>query len=116
MTVKIISVCALLLMVACSPHRQSDQDLQGEAQSAVDSRLDTQATFSEMASSANQQISCGHVSAADAPNRGKVDRDFVYLHGRLVMDDEPDYDQAAMECDVATSGGNAAAIENTSGS
>jgi hypothetical protein len=91
----------------------TDQELQGEAQHAVDDKLETQAAFALMKSTAAHQIACGHAFAADAPNRSKVDQDFVYLHGRLIMDDDPDFDQAAMECDVASSGGNSMAVENT---
>ena len=114
MTMKIAAICGLLLVAACSGRAQSDQDLQSEAQNAVDTKLDAQASFTEMESSAEQQIACGHAFALDAPNRGKVDRDFVYLHGRLIMEDDPDFDQAAMECDVAASGGNSVTLANAS--
>jgi len=97
-------------LVGCSRHPQTDQDLQGEAENAVDRKLDAQGTFSLMEAFASQQIACGHVFAADAPNLGKVDRDFVYLHKRLIMDDDADFDQAATECDIAASGGNSADI------
>jgi hypothetical protein len=98
-------LCALALLCACSRTPQTDADLQGEAENAVDQKIDTQGAFTLMESVVAQQIACGHVSAPEAPNLGKVDQDFVYLHGRLIMDDEPDFDQAAMECDVAASGG-----------
>ena len=90
----------------------TDQELQGAAQHAVDDKLETQAAFTLMESTAAQQIACGHAFTADAPNRGRVDQDFVYLHGRLIMDDDPSYDQAAMECDVAASGGNSMTVGN----
>ena len=101
---------ALLLLTSCASHPKTDADLQGEAENAVDQKLDTQGTFTLMEAVAAQQIACGHVSAPDVPGRGKVDQDFVYLRGRLIMDDDPDFDQAAMECDVAASGGNSSAI------
>lgn len=113
MSRKFVVVIGLFMATACSRHPQTDSDLQGEAEHAVDSKLDTEATFSNMESIAAQKIACGHASAADALNRGKVDQDFVYLHGRLIMDDDPDFDRAAMECDVAASGGNAADLKDT---
>ena len=106
------AMCAVLLLAACARHPMTDQELQGEAQHAVDDKLETQAAFTSIESTAAQQIACGHAFATDAPNRGRVDQDFVYLHGRLIMDDDPDFDQAAMECDVAASGGNAMAVGN----
>jgi hypothetical protein len=107
------AMCAAMLLAACARHPMTDQELQGKAQHAVDDKLETQAAFTLMESVAAQHIACGHAFAADAPNRGKVDQDFVYLHGRLIMDDDPDFDQAAMECDVAASGGNSMAVQNT---
>ena len=106
------AMCAALTLGACARHPMTDQELQGKAQHAVDDKLDTQAAFTLMEATAAQQIACGHAFASDALNRGKVDQDFVYLHGRLIMDDDPDFDQAAMECDVASSGGNSMAVEN----
>jgi hypothetical protein len=103
------------MLASCASHPKTDAELQGEAENAVDQKLDTQGTFSLMEAVAAQQIACGHVLAADAPNRGKVDQDFVYLHGRLIMDDDPDFDQAAMECDVAASGGNSSAVNTDEG-
>jgi len=105
-----VSVLVCLLLASCAQHPQTDEGLKGEAENAVDRKLDTEGTFTLMESRAAQQIACGHVFAAEAPGRGKVDQDFVYLHGRLIMDDDPDFDQAAMECDVAESGGNSLAI------
>jgi hypothetical protein len=109
---KFAIIVGALLLAACAGHPQTDQELQGEAQHAVDDKLETQASFTVMEAVAAQRIACGHASAPDAPGRGKVEQDFVYLHGRLIMDDDPDFDQAAMECDIAASGGNSAATEN----
>jgi hypothetical protein len=106
MTRRVAVIGVAFLLAACSNHQPTDQELQGEAEYAVDAKLDTQASFTLMESSAEHRIACGHAFAPDAPDRGKVDQDFVYLHGRLIMDDDPSYDQAAMECDVAASGGN----------
>jgi len=110
LTKSFLSVFACLYLAACAQHPQTDDGLRGEAENAVDRKLDTEGTFTLMESVAAQQIACGHVFAAEAPGRGRVDQDFVYLHGRLIMDDDPDYDQAATECDVAASGGNSSAV------
>ena len=106
------AMCVALLSGACARLPMTDQELQGDAQHAVDDKLETQAAFTLMESVVAQHIACGHAFAADAPNRGRVDQDFVYLHGRLIMDDDLDFDQAAMECDVAASGGNSMVVSN----
>ena len=107
---------ALSLLAGCARHDQTDQDLRGEAEHAVNTRLDTEASFTFMKSVAAQKISCGHASAPDMPGRGKFAQDFVYLHGRLIMEDEPDFDQAWMECDVAASGGKSSDLGNATDS
>jgi hypothetical protein len=110
----IISVLVCAVLAGCANHPKTDAELQGEAENAVDQKLNTQATFSLMEAVASQDIACGHVSATEAPGRGHVDQDFVYLQGRLIMDDDPDFDQAAMKCDVAAGGGNSSDVDNSS--
>jgi hypothetical protein len=98
---------ALILAVAgCSGQPKSDQALAAEAQQAVDKKFDTRGQFSLMESVVSQDIACGHFAAADQQGRGQIDQDFVYQRRRLIMDDDPDFDQAAIECDVAAAGGN----------
>jgi hypothetical protein len=108
----IMSVLTCAVLAGCTNHPKTDAELQGEAENAVDQKLNTQATFSLLESVASQDIACGHVSAAEAPGRGQVDQDFVYLHDRLIMDDDPDFDQAAMKCDIAAGGGNSSDLDN----
>lgn len=109
---KINGVAGLLILAACSHHPRTDRELQGEAQQAVDRKLGIQATFSLMESIAAQNIACGHASAPEAPGGGAVDRDFVYRDRRVILDDDPDFDQAAVACDVAAGGGSTADADN----
>lgn len=97
-----------LLVVACLHEPTTDTELAGEAQQAVDKKLDAQGTFSLMEAVLSQHIACGHVTATNVPGRGNVDQDFVYQNSRLIMDDDPDFDSAAIACDLAAGGGNSA--------
>jgi hypothetical protein len=84
-----------LACAACSSAPTTDAQLAGQARQAVDRKLGGQATFSLMETRVGQQISCGHATL----NSGE--RDFVYQRGRLILDDDPDFDQAAIDCDAA---------------
>ena len=108
-------VCVLLALTACAKRPTTDGDLQSETQRAVDRKLGAQATFSLMESIAKQNIACGHESAPTGAGGSMVEQDFVYQNGRLIMDDDPAFDQAAIECDVAASGGSAASVANATG-
>lgn len=64
---------------------------------AVDRKLERQATFSMEESAIAQKIMCGHADYAGNP----VGRDFVYRNNALILDSDPDFDQAASQCDAA---------------
>jgi len=107
-----LTAIGLFALAACSQTPKTDAELAGAAQSAVDKKLDTQGTFSLMEAVLSQNIACGHVVAADAPGRGNVEQDFVFQNDRLIMDDDPDFDSAAIACDLAAGGGNSADEDN----
>jgi hypothetical protein len=110
--IAVFPLLALMGLSACSPKTRTDAQLQSAAQHAVESKLQTQATFSLMEVVAAQDIACGHVMATAAPGIGNVDQDFVYRSGKLLMDTDPDFDAAAVACDVAAGAGNASDAEN----
>jgi uncharacterized protein YgbK (DUF1537 family) len=102
MVIRRHALAAAILVVAgaCSSTPKTDAQLAGTAQEAVDRKLGAQATFSLMETGIAQQVSCGHATTSTG------ERDFVYQRGRLIMDDDPDFDQAAIDCDTAAGGGN----------
>ena len=104
-----IMLAGLVLIGGCSGAPRTDQQLTARAQQAVDRSLGVQATFSLMEASVAQQIACGHAVAA---NSGASGQDFVYRDGKVILDNDPDFDAAAVQCDDAVSGGNVAADEN----
>ena len=112
---RLIVASAWIAVAACSAHPRTDDALAGEAQRAVDNKLEAQGQFSLMESVASQNIACGHVTASGVSGRGKVDQDFVYQNDRLIMDDDPDFDSAAIACDLAAGGGNSADADNVVG-
>lgn len=112
---KILTGSALFAITACSSRPTTDEALASEAQRAVDSKLGAQGVFTLMESVVAQHIACGHVAAANVPDRGNVDQDFVYQNGRLIMDDDPDFDSAALACDTAAGGGNSSDADNSTG-
>ena len=105
MTTRAAAAAVLLTFAGCSSAPTTDAQLAGQAQQAVDRRLGGQATFSLMETRIGEQISCGHATLSSG------ERDFVYQRGRLILDDDPDFDQAAVDCDTAAGAtdGNAAA-------
>jgi hypothetical protein len=94
----------LAFLGACSNQPQTDAELTAQAQRAVDRKLSAQATFSEMEATVARQIACGHASVAGSASRAPLNQDFVYRDKRLIMDDDPDFDGAAIQCDLAASG------------
>ena len=110
---KILAASVLMAMAACSSRPATDAALASEAQHAVESKLGAQGEFSLMESVVTQNIACGHVTASSVSGRGNVDQDFVYRDRRLIMDDDPDFDSAALACDMAAGGGNSSDADNT---
>jgi len=108
----VLPMIAAFAIAACTHQPRTDEELAGEAQHAVDDHFDVQGKFSLMEAVASRNIACGHVAATEVPGHGDVDQDFVYRDGRLIMDDDPDYDSAAIACDLATGGGNSTAADN----
>ena len=105
-------IYVVLQTAACSGAPRSDHDLTRQAERAVDDKLDVQGRFSLMEAVASQNIACGHVMASDTPGRSAVDQDFVYKDGRPIMDNDPDYEAAAIACDRATGDRNSAIVGN----
>jgi hypothetical protein len=94
-------IAGLLLLGACTREPRTDQELTARAQQAVDRKLGVQAQFSLMESAVAQHIACGHALPANATGGGQ---DFVYRDGRVILDNDPDFDAAAIQCDDAVSG------------
>jgi len=109
---KTLTASVLIAVTACSSRPTTDAALATEAQHAVDSKLGAPGEFSLMESVVAQNIACGHVTAAGVSGRGNVDQDFIYRDRRLIMDDDPDFDSAALACDMAAGGGNSADADN----
>jgi hypothetical protein len=107
-----LALIGLMVLAACSQAPRTDAELTAKAQQAVDRELDAQATFSLMESVAAQNIACGHASVSGAGGRSVREQDFVYRGGKLIMDDDPDFDTAAVQCDVAAGGGSIADADN----
>lgn len=89
------------MLSACSGQPRTDEELTGRAQQAVDRKLGIQARFSIVEATVSQQLACGHASAET------VSRDWVYRDGKVILDDDPDFDDAAVQCDAAIGGGDA---------
>jgi len=50
LSMRVAIALTLSTLAGCAKHPQTDQDLEGEAENAVDTKLDTQATFTLMES------------------------------------------------------------------
>jgi hypothetical protein len=107
-----IAGIGLLLLTGCAGEPKTDAELSAQAHQAVDRQLGVQATFSEMEAIVGQQIACGHATAPASAAKPGVEQDFVYQSGRLIMDNDPDFDAAAVACDDAAGGGNVQSDEN----
>jgi len=94
------ALACLLTLSACTGQARTDEELTGQAEQAVDRKLGIQAQFSLVEATVSQQIVCGHAAA------GTVSRDWVYRDGTVFLDDDPDFDDAAVQCDAAIGGGN----------
>ena len=70
-----------------------------KAQLAVTRKLGAETRFSQMQAAVAQQIACGQVKPA-----GKPAQVFVYRDKRVIMDSDPDFDKAAVQCDAAAGG------------
>ena len=70
-----------------------------KAQLAVAQKLGGEMQFSQMQAAVSQQIACGQASPA-----GKAPQVFVYRDGRVILDSDPDFDTAAIQCDAAAGG------------
>jgi len=99
-------LAGLALLGGCSRAPRTDAELTARAQEAVDRKLGVQAQFSLMEANVANKIACGHAVAA---NSGGGGQDFVYRDNRVILDNDPDFDAAAIQCDDAVDGGNAAA-------
>ncbi len=106
-----IAVAGLALLGACAQQPRTDRELTARAQEAVDRTLGAQAQFSLMEAVVAQQIACGHAVAA-----GKPGQDFVYRDGKVILDNDPDFDAAAIACDAAVGGGSAPTEDNDAAS
>ncbi len=102
---KAAMLAALMALSACSRTPRTDAELIGRAQQAVNRKLAAQARYSLMEASVAQQIACGHVSVAGSASHPSVEQDFVYSDRRVILDDDPDFDAAAVRCDAAVNGG-----------
>jgi len=91
----------VMLLAGCSGQPRTDEELTSQAQEAVDRKLGVQAQFSLMEATVAQQIACGHAAAA-----GQAGQDFVYRDGRVILDNDIDFDDAAVQCDAAIGGAN----------
>ncbi len=89
------------MLSACQGKPRTDEELTSRAQEAVDRNLGVQAQFSLMEATVAQQIACGHAAAP-----GKSEQDFVYRDGRVILDNDIDFDAAAAKCDEAVAGDN----------
>ena len=94
------ALACLLALGACSRPPRTDEQLTGRAEQAVDRKLGIQAQFSLVEATVSQQIACGHASVQ------AVSRDWVYRDGKVILDDDPDFDDAAVQCDAAIGEGN----------
>lgn len=90
----------LAAVAACQSEPRTDADLMAAAHLAVDRKLDRQATFSMEESAVAEQIMCGHADYEGNP----VGRDFVYRDGKVILDSDPAFDQAASQCERAAGG------------
>ena len=70
-----------------------------KAQLAVTQKLGAETRFSQMQAAVAQQIACGQVAPA-----GKPAQVFVYRDERVILDSDPDFDKAAVQCDAAAGG------------
>lgn len=95
-----IAIACLIGLAGCSGQPHTDAELIAQAQRAVNRKLAIQGQFSLMESAIAQKIACGHVGTP-----GTDGRDFVYRDGKLILDDDPDFDDAAVQCDAAVGGG-----------
>jgi hypothetical protein len=102
---KAAMLVALMALGACSRTPRTDAELIGRAQQTVNRKLAAQARYSLMESSVAQQIACGHVSVAGSASHPPIEQDFVYSGQRVILDDDPDFDAAAIRCDAAVNGG-----------
>lgn len=98
-----LAICGLVALAACSGQPDTDGGLAAVARQAVNHRLGRQATFSQIESTAVEHIACGHAVIPGPGGRAAAEQDFVYRDGRLIMDDDPDFDTAASACDAAAS-------------
>ena len=70
-----------------------------KAQLAVVRKFGAETRFSQMQAAVSQQIACGQVAPAGKPAQG-----FVYRDERVILDSDPDFDKAAVQCDAAAGG------------
>ena len=70
-----------------------------KAQLAITQELGTETRFSRMQAAVSQQIACGQAAPA-----GKPAQVFVYRDERVILDSDPDFDKAAVQCDAAAGG------------
>ena len=90
--------CALFLG-ACSRQPKTDEELVSNAQLAVAQKLGGKTQFSQMQATVSQQIACGQAFLL-----GQAPQVFVYRDGRVILDSDPDFDRAAVQCDAAAGG------------
>jgi hypothetical protein len=106
---KTVTVGCLVILSACQGAPDTNEKLTARALQAVDRKLGVQAQFSLVETTVSRQIACGHASA------DSVSRDWVYDGARVILDDDPDFDAAALECDEAIRGGGTKSADNLVG-
>ena len=88
-----------LLLCGCARQPQTDRELTSKAQLAVAQKLGGNIQFSRMQAAVSQQIACGQAVRA-----GKPPQVFVYRDEKVIVDSDPDFDTAAVQCDAAAGG------------
>jgi hypothetical protein len=101
-------VGCLLVAGGCTNQPRTDQELIASAQETVNRKLGVQGTYSLMEAVVAKRIACGHVASP-----GNSGQDFVYRNDKLILDNDPDFDSAAIECDAAVSGLGGAVADNS---
>jgi hypothetical protein len=92
----LIILACLTALGGCSRQPRTDEELAADAQRAVNRELGDQARYSLMESSIAQGIACGQATGSRIGAR-----DFVYRDGKVILDDNPAFDAAAVQCDAA---------------